>query len=104
VTVINPPTLDSLGLLDNAAHTLIYAASQGQSGTTTFTLRAAYPGREFPSAIGSLTGKALTGRTVRRQANVLASLTRPQRRFIVILRPPSECRGALPLRARALER
>ena len=55
VSVINPPTLGTLGAIDNAAHTIVYAAPQGQNGTTTVTLKAAYPGGAFASGVGSIT-------------------------------------------------
>ena len=51
-SLINPPTLGSLGAIDNAAGTVVYAAPQGQNGTTTITFKAAYSGFE---AEGSLT-------------------------------------------------
>jgi DNA-binding beta-propeller fold protein YncE len=54
VSIINPPTLGSLGAIDNAAHTIVYAAPQGQSGTTTLTFKASYPNGSFETT-GSLT-------------------------------------------------
>lgn len=55
VSVVGPPTLGGLGAIDNAAHTIIYAAPQGQNGTTTFTFKAAYAGGAFESGVGSIT-------------------------------------------------
>jgi DNA-binding beta-propeller fold protein YncE len=55
VSIVNPPTLGSLGAIDNAAHTIVYAAPQGQNGTTTLTFKAAYPGGAFQSGEGSIT-------------------------------------------------
>jgi hypothetical protein len=53
--VITPPTLGSLGALDNGAGTIIYAAPQGQNGTSTFTFRASYSSFATFEAIGSIT-------------------------------------------------
>ena len=39
---VNPPTLGNLGLLDTAAGTIVYAAPQGQNGSTTYTYRTSY--------------------------------------------------------------
>jgi hypothetical protein len=50
--IVNPPTLGSLGALDQSARTIVYAAPQGQNGTTTITFRASYSSFE---TIGSLT-------------------------------------------------
>ncbi len=55
VAIINPPTLGGLGALDNAAHTIVYAAPQGQNGSTTLTFKAAYPDGTFTSGEGSIT-------------------------------------------------
>jgi DNA-binding beta-propeller fold protein YncE len=55
VSVINPPTLGSLGAIDNNAHTVIYAAPQSQNGTTTISFKAAYPNGSFESGVGTLT-------------------------------------------------
>lgn len=41
-STINPPTLGTLGAFDHGAGTVIYAAPQGQNGTTTVTLKASY--------------------------------------------------------------
>ena len=43
-SVVNPPTLGNLGAIDDAAGTIVYAAPQGQNGTTTITIRASYSG------------------------------------------------------------
>jgi hypothetical protein len=50
-SLINPPTLGSLGALDSAANTVIFAAPQGQNGTTTITYKAAYSGFEAQGSI-----------------------------------------------------
>jgi hypothetical protein len=55
VSVINPPTLGSLGAIDNSAHTIVYAAPQGQNGAATFTFKAAYPDGSYSSETGSIT-------------------------------------------------
>jgi len=49
VSIVNPPTLGNLGAVDNAAHTVVYAAPQAQNGTTTITFQAAYPDGSFAS-------------------------------------------------------
>ena len=46
---LNPPTLGSLGFLDNGAGTIVYAAPQGQNGATTYTFRATYADPSFGS-------------------------------------------------------
>ena len=53
--VINPPTLGTLGALDNGTSSIVYAAPQGQNGTTTFTLKASYTSFATFEAIGSIT-------------------------------------------------
>jgi 6-phosphogluconolactonase (cycloisomerase 2 family) len=49
VSIVNPPNLGNVGGVDNVAHTVVYAAPQGQNGTTTITFQAAYPDGTFPS-------------------------------------------------------
>jgi len=49
VSIVNPPNLGNVGGVDNVAHTVNYAAPQGQNGTTTITFQAAYPDGTFPS-------------------------------------------------------
>jgi DNA-binding beta-propeller fold protein YncE len=44
---ITPPTLGTLGLLDNNAGTIVYASPQGQNGTTTYAFRASYASTTF---------------------------------------------------------
>jgi len=53
--IINPPTLGSLGALNSPAGTVVYAAPQGQNGTTTFTFKANYTSFATFEAIGSIT-------------------------------------------------
>ena len=53
ISIIAPPTLGALGALDQSAHTIVYAAPQGQNGQATFTYQAGYSG--FLSTVGTFT-------------------------------------------------
>ena len=85
--IINPPTLGSLGALNSAAGTIVYAAPQGQNGTTTFTFKATYTSFATFEAIGSITVNVVgapvprAGRDRQRQGRVLrrSGLQRRQR-------------------------
>jgi DNA-binding beta-propeller fold protein YncE len=51
-TIITPPKLGSLGAIDQSAHTVLYAAPERRTGTTTFTFRSAYGDQR--SGVGSM--------------------------------------------------
>jgi 6-phosphogluconolactonase (cycloisomerase 2 family) len=53
-TIVAPPTLGSLGAIDNTVHAVLYAAPQNQNGTTSFTFRSTYPDGSFPSGVGTV--------------------------------------------------
>jgi DNA-binding beta-propeller fold protein YncE len=53
--ILAPPTLGSLGALNDGAGTIMYAAPQGQNGTATFTFKASYSTFATFEAIGSIT-------------------------------------------------
>jgi DNA-binding beta-propeller fold protein YncE len=61
-TIVNPPTIGGLGLIDEAHDQVGYAASQGQCGNTAFTFRATSSGQTSPnqtfpiSVVGCPTG------------------------------------------------
>jgi DNA-binding beta-propeller fold protein YncE len=55
VSIVGPPNLGTVAGVDGVAHTAIYAAPQGQNGTTTITFQAAYPDGTFVSSPGSIT-------------------------------------------------
>ena len=63
--IINPPTLGSLGALNSAAGTIVYAAPQGQNGSTTFTFKANYTSFATFEAIGSITVNVVGLRSLR---------------------------------------